>query len=106
VADLYDERVQWVRDAAGARFDDIELQVLTFLVGVGGDRRAMARTMAPGLGLTEDEAYEVPIALFGSVEEICDLLVERRERWGLSYWIVHDPEMEAFAAVVDRLAGT
>jgi probable F420-dependent oxidoreductase len=106
VAELYDERVGWVREAAGHRLADIELQVLTFLVGVDGDRREMARTMAPGLGITEDEAYDVPIALFGSVSEICDLLVERRERWGISYWVLHDPEMEAFGEVIARLAGT
>ena len=106
VASLYDERVRWVREAAGDRFDDLELQVLTFIVNVGGDRGEMAKLMAPGLGITEEQAYDVPIALIGSVEEICDLIVERRERWGLSYWVVHDAEMEAFAAVIDRLAGT
>jgi hypothetical protein len=106
VAELYDERVGWVRDAAGDRFDDLELQALTFVVNVGGDRREIAALMAPGLGISEDEALEVPIALVGSVEEICDLLLERRERWGISYWVVHDPEMEAFAAVVERLAGS
>jgi len=106
VAELYDRRIAWIRDAAGERFDDLELQVLTFIVAVDGDRDDVARGMAPGLGITEEQARDVPIALVGSVDEICDQLVERRERWGLSYWVVHDPEMEAFAPVVARLAGT
>jgi probable F420-dependent oxidoreductase len=104
--DLYRERLQWIKEAAGDRFDDLELQVLTFIVAIDGDRDEVAKMMAPGLGITEAEAREVPIALVGSVEEICDQLVERRETLGLSYWVVHDPEIEAFAAVVDRLAGT
>jgi probable F420-dependent oxidoreductase len=106
VAELYEQRIGWIRDAAGDRFDDLELQVLTFIVAVGGDRDEVAKAIAPGFGVSEEQARDVPIALVGSVEEICDQLVERREKLGLSYWVVHDPEMEAFAAVVDRLAGT
>ena len=106
VAELYDERVEWVREAAGARFDELELQVLTFIVAVDGDRDEVARAMAPGLGISEEQSREVPLALVGSVDEICDQLVARRERWGLSYWVVHDPELEAFAPVVARLSGT
>jgi probable F420-dependent oxidoreductase len=106
VAELYEQRVGWVREAAGDRFDDLELQVLTFIVAVDGDRDEVAKAIAPGFGISEEQARDVPIALIGSVEEICDQLVERREKLGLSYWVVHDPEMEAFAAVVDRLAGT
>jgi probable F420-dependent oxidoreductase len=106
VAELYEQRIGWIKEAAGERFDDLELQVLTFIVAVDGNRDEVAKMMAPGLGITEQQARDVPIALVGSVEEICDQLVERRETLGLSYWVVHDPEMEAFAAVVDRLAGT
>lgn len=106
VAERYEQRIGWIRDAAGDRFDDLELQCLTFVVAVDGDRDEVARMMAPGLGITEEQARDVPIALVGSVEQICDQLVERRETLGLSYWVVHEHEMEAFAAVVDRLAGT
>jgi probable F420-dependent oxidoreductase len=106
VAELYEQRVGWIRDAAGDRFDDLELQVLTFIVAIGGNRDDVAKMMAPGLGISEAQARDVPIALVGSVEEICDQLVERREALGLSYWVVHDAEMEAFGAVVERLAGT
>jgi probable F420-dependent oxidoreductase len=106
VADRYDERVAWVRDAAGERFAALELQVLTQLVSVGGDRDEVARLLAPGLGVSEAEAREAPIALVGSVAEICEQLEARRDRWGFSYWVVHEAELEAFAPVVERLAGT
>jgi probable F420-dependent oxidoreductase len=106
VATLYDERIAWIRNAAGERFDALELQALTFLVSVGGNPVELAHQMAPALGITEDDARSVPIALVGSVEQICEQLLERRERWGLSYWVVHEPEMDDFAPVVARLAGT
>jgi probable F420-dependent oxidoreductase len=106
IADRYDERIAWVRAAAGGRFDGLELQVLTQLVAVGGDRDEMARALAPSFGVTEAEARDAPIALVGSVEEICDQLAARRERWGFNYWVVHDTDVDAFAPVVERMAGT
>ncbi len=47
-----------------------------------------------------------PHALFGSVDEICEELQRRREIYGISYITVGDGAMEAFAPVVQRLAGT
>ena len=106
VADMVDKRIAWIREAAGARLDDIDLQMLTFVVAIGGDRDEMARLMAPSMGLTEEQAREAPLALVGSVEEICEQLEERRARWGLNEWVVHDAELDAFGEVVARLAGT
>jgi probable F420-dependent oxidoreductase len=106
VASRFDERVAWVREAAGERADEIELQLLTFHVDVGGDRAATAAALGPAMGLGEEEAFDLPLALVGSVDDICEQLVERRERWGFSYVVVHDPDVDAFAEVVARLAGT
>lgn len=105
VADMVDKRIGWVREAAGERFDQLDLQMLTFFVNIGGNRREVAQMMGPSMGLTEEQAYDVPLALIGSVEEIIEQLHERRERWGFNYWVVHDPETEAFAEIVGRLAG-
>ena len=46
------------------------------------------------------------MALVGTVDEICDTLVARREEWGVSYVVVGDDNLDAFAPVVARLAGT
>jgi hypothetical protein len=40
------------------------------------------------------------------VDEIVETLQQRREEYGFSYVVVHEPEMEQFAEVVARLAGT
>ena len=47
-----------------------------------------------------------PFALVGPPEKLVDDLLERRERWGFSYVIVGQNDVEAFAPVVARLAGT
>ena len=46
-----------------------------------------------------------PLVLIGTVDEIAETLQERRERYGFSYIVVMEPVMEAFAPVVERLAG-
>jgi probable F420-dependent oxidoreductase len=101
----FDQKLAWVREAAGDRFDDLELQCLTFIVQVGVDRDEVLRNLGPGFGLSPQEAGAIPIALVGTVEQICETLEQRRQRWGFSYWVVHEPEMEAFAEVVARLNG-
>ncbi len=106
VAEKYEQRLAWIRDAAGERFDDLDLQLLTFVVAIDADRDEMAQAMGPAMGISPEQAYDVPLALVGSVEEICEQLHERRERYGLNYIVIHDAELEPFAQVVDRLAGT
>ena len=85
---------------------DLELQILTFLVQVTPDRQAAVDGVASLLGVTAEQVEGSPIALIGTVEEMAERLVERRERWGFSYLVVHEAEMEAFAPVVAALAGT
>jgi probable F420-dependent oxidoreductase len=104
-AERYRERIQWVRDAAGERFDKLEFQVLTFFVQIVPNRGEVLANLAPLFGVTADEAGEIPLVLIGSVDEICQTLTRRREDLGLNYWVIHEPEIEAFAPVVARLAG-
>jgi probable F420-dependent oxidoreductase len=106
LADLTAQKIAWVREGAGERFDQIELQIRYFMVAVTDDRRALAESMAPGFGLTADEALASGVALVGTVDEICDQLVQRRDEWGVSYVIIGDDNTGAFAPVVTRLAGT
>jgi probable F420-dependent oxidoreductase len=105
LAHRFQERVAWVKEAAGERFDELELQCNTAFCLVGVDRWATAEAVAPGFGITPEEALDVPIALVGSVEEICATLERRREEFGFSYWTVPGDALEAFAPVVARLAG-
>ncbi len=102
----YRERLGWVREAAGERFGELELQCLTFVVIMGEPQAEAIARMAPLFSMSPEAAAEVPLALLGTVEEIVETLQQRRRDLHLSYWVVHEPEMEAFAEVVARLAGT
>lgn len=101
------EKIEWVREAAGDRFDDLEFNVLVFMAVVTDDREAMIEAMAPAFELTPAEARAVPHVLVGTVEEIVDDLQERREKFGISYVTLQgDDALEAFAPVVAQLADT
>lgn len=105
VPDRYRERISWIKEAAGDRFPSIELQSLTFLAAIVPNRREFAEQMAPAFGITPDEALDTPLSLLGTVDEICDLLEQRREEYGFSYWVLHDAEIDTFAPVVARMTG-
>jgi probable F420-dependent oxidoreductase len=101
-----DRKIAWVREAAGARADELELQVRVHLAMVTADRDAVVAELAPAFGLTPEEAITTPHALVGTVDQICDQLIERRERWGFSYLGLSQDQLQPFAPVVARLAGT
>jgi len=103
-AERFDERIGWVRTAAGERWEAIDIQILTFLVQVVPNRAEVLEQSAPLFGVTPEAAGEIPLALVGTVAEICEQLEARRERYGFNYVVVHDTALETFAPVVERLA--
>ncbi len=100
-----DEKIGWVREGAGARFDDLELQSLVGFVYVKDDASAVLDGIANAFGISVDEARLAPPCLVGSEDEIVASLEERRERWQISYHVIDDNAIDAFAPIVARLAG-
>jgi probable F420-dependent oxidoreductase len=100
------EQVQVVREAAGPRFADLELNVFAARTEVTDDRAAAVARMAEQLQLSAAQIDSSTSFLLGSVDAIVDQLRERRERLGISYVMVWDRVMDAFAPVVARLGGT
>lgn len=98
-------KVHWVREAAGDRFDDLELTIMVTDVVVTDDRRAAADLLAAGLGVSGDDVLESPHLLIGTINEMVETLQRRREVFGISYYVVVEGNMEKLAPVVARLAG-
>jgi hypothetical protein len=70
------------------------------------NRKEFVGSLAGAFGITPEEAMEVPYAWFGSVGEICDQLRAARERWGISYFVLQNANVDAMAPVVAELTGT
>jgi probable F420-dependent oxidoreductase len=100
----YERCLNWIREGAGHRFDALELQITPSIMVVSSSRAA--KRSASMLGFPGEDALDLPILLIGTEDELCERLVERREKWGFSNIVVGDQSMEAFAPVVARLAGT
>jgi probable F420-dependent oxidoreductase len=106
LAEQTDRKLEWVRAAAGDRIDDIEIQMRFFVTKVTDDRMKLAEAMAPMFGVAPEAALESAAALVGTVDEIIEQLQQRRERWGLSYVVVGDENVDEMAPVVAKLAGS
>jgi len=105
--DRYDQKLAWVREGAGDRFDDLELNVLVFFASVTDDPGALADMLGPMFGMGPAEVLDSPAIVAGSEAGIAELLEARRARWGLSYTVFQGPDaLEAMAPVVARLAGS
>lgn len=105
-ADATEEKMGWVREAAGDRFDDLEISILKFVTIVTDDRDAVAGKVAGGMGMDADTLLASPHTLVGSAQQVADELIEQRERWQGSYVTVQSDALESFAPVLATLAGT
>jgi probable F420-dependent oxidoreductase len=100
-----DEKIGWVKAAAGERYRDIELQTRVHLSSVTNDRAGVAAVLAEGFGLTVEDALETPHALVGTVEQICENLEHIRDRWDISYLGIGAESIDEMAPVIERMAG-
>ena len=105
------EKIDWVRDAAGDRFDGLELNVYPsgWPVTVTDDLRGEARRVIDslnertGVELTEAEVLDSPHIFIGSVDRLIEKFEGLRERLGISSFMLG--EIDELAPVVERLAG-
>jgi probable F420-dependent oxidoreductase len=112
-ADAVDRKIHAIRDAAGNRYDELELQIVVPFVVPTDDREGTATAIADSLP-SDDRSIDInaetvlasPYVLIGTEEQICDALLERRARWGLSYYVFNDNSIDAVAPIVARLSGT
>ncbi|MEY2397639.1 MAG: hypothetical protein QOJ00_813 [Actinomycetota bacterium] len=106
LGDIYRERMTWIKDAAGDRFDQLDLQVLTFMTSIVPNRDEVLTNIAPLFNVTPEQAGEIPLVMVGTEDEIVEQLQSRREEFGFNDIVVQGDVMEVFAPIVARLAGT
>lgn len=111
-AEATDAKIRIIREAAGERYDRIELQLTVPFVVVTDDRPGVAAAIAGSLPADPsgppadvDAILSTPYVLLGSEDEICATLIERRERWDFSYYAFGSEQVDTVAPIIARLAG-
>jgi probable F420-dependent oxidoreductase len=106
------EKIDWVREAAGERFGDLEFNVYPSMsqVTVTDHARAEAAKLRDklrqetGHDVGEDDLLESPQVFIGSIDGLVEKFRALRERLGISSIMLGD--IDELAPVVERLAGT
>jgi probable F420-dependent oxidoreductase len=99
-----DEKVAWVREAAGARLQGLEIHAYVSTAAVTERAADTVAELATRIGLGVEQVLSLPVVLVGTEDEIVARIHERRERWGFSYFTVPQPVARSFAPVVARFA--
>ncbi|GLV59732.1 LLM class F420-dependent oxidoreductase [Dictyobacter sp. S3.2.2.5] len=102
------QKVEWVRQAAGERFESLELNLLINRVIVTQDRQQAAEEYIRERGrpgATAEQLLANPYMFVGSIEQIVERIQQLREQFGISYFVLDADYMEVLAPVVARLAG-
>ena len=102
-----EQKVEWVRQAAGERFDELELSMMVTPI-FSERKRERAEQVARERGwsgIAVEDVLEMPSIFIGTPDQMVEDLLRRREQYGFSYYVVSDANMEAFAPVVASIAG-
>lgn len=117
----FEERLDWIRSAAGTRFDALELSLMLVFVAVTDDVEETAKGFleivtgavaryggeVSHLDVDLQTLLESPVVAVGTLSEVCGKLTRVRNTLGFSYFVTpYTASMEAFAPVVTRLTGT
>jgi probable F420-dependent oxidoreductase len=103
------QKVAWVHEAVSDRANQPELHLMAIFVAVSDAPADVATAMLRQWDITDelgsDELLVSPHTLIGSEDEIVEMLLALRQRFGISYVSVFQEAMEAFAPIVARLSG-
>jgi probable F420-dependent oxidoreductase len=107
-----EEKIGWVREAGGDRFDALEFNVYPsqWPIVVTDDLRGEARKVIEamkertGIEMTEQEVIDSPHVFIGSIDRFVEKFSELRDRLGVNSFLVGS--LDELGPVVERLAGT
>ncbi|MGH8873523.1 MAG: TIGR03621 family F420-dependent LLM class oxidoreductase [Acidimicrobiia bacterium] len=103
--EMIEQKLAWIGEGAGDRYDDLELNTLVFEAHVTGSADDVLEQIGRQTGIDPRVVRDSPQVLVGSAEEICEVIEERRSAHGISYYTFYEKDIETMAPVVERLSG-
>jgi probable F420-dependent oxidoreductase len=98
------QQVGWVREAAGARLDDIELNIRVLGVHVARTRAEGAAALADELAVPPETLMDSPFVFIGTIEEIHEQMLRRRDELGITYYTVSQRHADQLVPLATRIA--
>jgi probable F420-dependent oxidoreductase len=102
-AAAFSEKVSWIKQAAGTRISQIELNTLVQVVSVTEKPAPEAERLAQEWKMPPSVLLASPLLLIGTPEQIAEILIAHREQLGISFITVFEKDLEPFARVIERL---
>lgn len=99
------KKIGWIKEGAGDRIDDIEIEIGVYFGAITDNQKAAAEALGAELGMDTEAVLNFPHALIGSVDYVCEELERRRELYGANYFSFLDRCKPGFEAVVAKLHG-
>ena len=97
-----DRKIGWIREAAGDRWAELEINVALWEVDPDFHRRK-GHPPPRARGISEEELPLSPHYLIGDSDQMVETLLARRERWGISYVTLNARDLETLEPVIARL---
>ncbi len=101
------QKVEWIRQAAGEHFDEVELSMVV-TVEIAHDLHQKAEQILHKRGwndITAEQVLEMPSMLIGSMDQIAEKIQVLCEKYSFSYFVISDTCLETFAPIVTQLTG-
>jgi hypothetical protein len=99
-----EQKLAWIREGAGQRYDLIELSLIPTVI-LTDDRLAATQQLIAERGwhaLGVEDVWSMPSVLVGNYEQLAADLVARRARYGFSYYVFSDQQMEELAPLLAK----
>lgn len=100
-----ERKADLVREAAGHRWDGLEMNVIVFDAGLVGSGAGPLASVASATKAAAIGLIGTPYVLYGSLGRLRDLLLKRRDRTGINYYALPARTMETMAPLVEALSG-
>jgi len=106
------EKIDWVRDAAGERFESIELNIypsgwpVTITDDLHGEARRVVDRIKQrtGVELSEQDIIDSPHVFIGSIDRLVEKFLQLRAELGITSVLLGD--IDELAPVLERLSGS
>jgi probable F420-dependent oxidoreductase len=99
------KQIDWIREVAGPRFDELELNFRVLAIAVTDDRAGAAAQLSRQFGSSPEVLLDSPFVFVGTRQQIEDQIYQTRVALGVSYYTISQRHADQAAPLVTAVAG-